>query len=351
MNISNAAHNLFDIELKSGWKVIEKIEKEKNATGSFFSVAYKVKKDDEICFLKAFDFAKFFNPDFPGRSIVDYMKEMIDAFKYEKDISNICKNNRLSKVAVVREAGEEEVLGYTIPVVPYLIFDMADGDVRKLIKFNNELDYAWKLKSLHDIAVGVRQLHSIDISHQDIKPSNILMFGDNSKIGDLGRAVAKLLDAPHKKLPFSGDFTYAPPEILYGYYEQDWSKRVRSIDSYLLGSMVVFYFSGISMSALLSNHIPTNLRWDKFRGSFEEVKTYLVEAFFNAINEFKDTLQNELLKNELINIVEQLCYPLPERRGHPKDIKSIGSSYNLERYISKFELLHKKFLYTMTNRN
>ena len=28
---------------------------------------------------------------------------------------------------------------------------------------------------------------------------NILMFGDNSKIGDLGRAVAKLLDAPHKK--------------------------------------------------------------------------------------------------------------------------------------------------------
>jgi len=306
--------------------------------------------NNEICFLKAFDFAKFFNPDFPGRSIVDYMKEMIDAFKYEKDISNLCKNNGLSKVAVVKEAGEEEVLGFTIPVVPYLIFDMADGDVRKLIKFNNELDYAWKLKSLHDIAVGVRQLHNIDISHQDIKPSNILLFGENSKIGDLGRAVAKIMDAPHKKLPFSGDFTYAPPEILYGYYEPDWTKRVRSIDSYLLGSMVVFYFSGISMSALLSNQIPINLRWDKFRGAFDEVKLYLIEAFFNALNQFTETLQDDLLKSELTIIVEQLCYPLPERRGHPKDIKSIGSNYNLERYISRFELLHKKFLYQLTKK-
>ncbi len=351
MNISNAAHNLLGLTLSSGWKVIEKYKKEQNATGSFFSVTYKVEKGDEICFLKAFDFAKFFHPDFPEQSVVDRMDKMISAFKYEKDISILCSKNRLTKVAIVKEAGEETVTGYTIPIVPYLIFEMADGDVRKLIQFNNELDNSWKLKSLHDISVGVRQLHNIGISHQDVKPSNVLVFEEESKIGDLGRAVTKVLEAPHSALAFSGDFTYAPPEILYGYYEQDWNKRVRAIDSYLLGSMVVFYFTGTSMSALLSTHIPKNIRWEKFRGAFEEVNTYLIESFFKAINQFKDTLQSDFLKDELVPIVEQLCYPLPDRRGHPKDIKLIGSNYNLERYISKFEYLHKKFLYTLTNKN
>lgn len=279
------------------------------------------------------------------------MDKMLSAFKYEKDISNLCQTNRLSKIATVKEAGEEIISGYTIPVVPYLIFDMADGDVRKLITFNNDLDNAWKLKSLHDISVGIKQLHSIEISHQDIKPSNILVFDKNFKIGDLGRAVSKVLEAPHSKLPFSGDLTYAPPEILYGYFEQDWTKRSRAIDSYLLGSMVVFYFTGISMSALLSNNIPKNLRWDKYRGAFNEVKTYLLEAFSLSIKQFKDEIEDELLKEELPTIVKQLCYPLPELRGHPKNIKSIGSNYNLERYISRFELLHKKFLYKLTHKN
>lgn len=351
MDNSNAAHNLLNLTLKSGWKVIEKIEKEDNATGSFFSVAYKVEREKEVCFLKAFDFAKFFHPDFPEETVVDRMDKMLSAFKYEKDISKICSDNRLSKVAVVKEAGEEMVVGYTIPIVPYLIFDMADGDVRKLINFNNELDNAWKLKSLHDIAVGIRQLHSIEISHQDIKPSNILVFDENSKIGDLGRAVSKVLEGPYSELAFSGDITYAPPEILYGYFEQDWTKRARAIDSYLLGSMVVFYFAGISMSALLNNNIPNNLQWTKYRGAFEDVKGYLIEAFSHSIDQFKETIKNEFLENELGIIVEQLCYPLPERRGHPKDIKQIGSSYNLERYISRFELLHKKFLFNLTHKN
>ena len=57
MDGSNAAQNLLGRTLLTGWKVIEKIKKEDNATGGNFSVSYKVTKDDEICFLKAFDIA------------------------------------------------------------------------------------------------------------------------------------------------------------------------------------------------------------------------------------------------------------------------------------------------------
>ena len=57
---TNAAHDLCGRTLLSGWKVIEKIEKSPHSTGAFFSVCYKVSMNGELCFLKAFDFAKFF---------------------------------------------------------------------------------------------------------------------------------------------------------------------------------------------------------------------------------------------------------------------------------------------------
>ena len=106
---------------------------------------------------------------------------------------------------------------------------------------------------------------------------------------------------------------------MYGYYEKDWHKRVFAIDCYLLGSMIVFYFTGISMSALLTKHIPRNFRWDKWRGSFEEIKPYIIDAFSKTLIEFNKAIENEYLMKELSWLVEKLCYPFPEKRGHPKE--------------------------------
>jgi len=136
---------------------------------------------------------------------------------------------------------------------------MADGDIRKRMHFVDELDVVWSLKSLHSIAVGLKQLHGIEVSHQDLKPSNILVFREESKIGDMGRSVSRRLPSPYDNLQFSGDKNYAPPEILYGFQEPDWFKRTYSTDCYLLGSLIVFYFTGISMTALLRLKIPDNL--------------------------------------------------------------------------------------------
>ena len=108
MNIEdNAAHNLLNLTLKSGWYVSEKLERGDNQTGSFFSVWYIVEKDGERCFIKAFDFAKFLTVSTPGSGIVDVMNEMLTAFKYERDLSNHCKNRHVTKVSFVKEAGGE----------------------------------------------------------------------------------------------------------------------------------------------------------------------------------------------------------------------------------------------------
>lgn len=341
----SAANNLQGRTLKTGWKVIEKITKDDNSTGSVFSICYKVKKDDKICFLKAFNFTPFFQlseQSGQNRSITDVIGDMINAYKYERDLSEHCKAGHVTKVAFVIDSGEEIIPNYSINIVPYLIFELADGDVRHNLQYSEKLDFAWKLKSLRDIATGLKQLHNVNVSHQDLKPSNILLFDMESKIGDLGRSMCKDIDSQYNKQPYSGDWNYAPPELMYRYFEQDWEKRVYATDCYLLGSMVVFYFAGISMSALLLNHIPDEFRWERYGGYFDEVKPYLIEAFDKSIIEFSNCIKEDYFRKELKQLVEYLCFPFPEKRGHPKAISSTGNSYDLERFITRFELLRRK---------
>jgi serine/threonine protein kinase len=346
----NAAQNLTGRQLKTGWAVLEKIDRPPGATGSFFSVCYKVEREGEICFLKAFNFSKFFavsEMESPGRSHVDVISDMIRAYQYERDLSEHCRNNRVTKVSFVREAGEEIVNGFTYSLVPYLIFDLAESDVRSQIAFSNDLDFTWKLGSLHDIAVGLRQLHRIEVSHQDVKPSNILLFNRKSKLGDLGRSICKNLDGPYNDKAFTGDNNYAPPEIMYGYFQPGWHDRAYAIDCYLLGSMIVFYFAGVSMSALLMKNLEPNFRVDFWRGKFDEIKPYLESSFVHSLDEFSACVHDEYFREELTKAVEYLCFPFPEKRGHPLNIAERGNSYSLERFVSKFELLFRRAEYAL----
>ena len=250
-------------------------------------------------------------------------------------------------MAFVLDSGEISISGHSFPVVPYLIFDMADGDVRKHLSATETMDYAWRFRSLHDLAVGLKQLHQVEVSHQDLKPSNILVFSKESKIGDLGRSMCRGVDGPYNRMDFSGDRTYAPPEILYGYYERDWTKRVCATDCYLLGSMIVFYFAGISMTALLRTHMHDGFGWDEWTGEYDEIVPYLDESFSNALDEFEQNIMKKEYSEKLRSAVEQLCTPYPDKRGHPYNISARGSNYSMERYVSLFDYLRKKAEYQL----
>lgn len=344
---NNAAESLLDLTLKNDWVVKRKVERTPDQSGSTFSVGYIVEKDEEECFLKAFDFAGFLSiasPSVGGDEInvVDVMNDMTTAFIYERDLSKHCEEKYVTKVAVVRESGQVFVEGNAIPVVPYLIFDLASGDVRKQLKFSSDLDNSWRLKSLHDVAVGLRQLHNIEVSHQDLKPSNVLVYSFESKIGDLGRSMCRDIDGPYNKKIFTGDWTYAPPEMMYRYYEKDWNKRVFATDCYLLGSLITFYFSGISMTALLRKHLPNEFSWEVWRGDFKDLVPYLENAFSNALEEFEKNIDKDYLRAELKTLVEYLCQPFPDQRGHKKNLNTQNNQYSLERFITQLDLLKRK---------
>lgn len=205
VSATDAANSLLGRKLKDKWHVKEKITPKEGSTGGVFGVCYIVTDGEIDAFLKAINFQPFFHMGH-GKPLVEILNDHTNAYKYELDLLMRCKNNRLSKVSTVLDQGEEFVEGYPIPTVPYLIFELADGDIRSHLSFKKDVEKSWKLKSLHDVAVGLKQLHSVKIGHQDLKPSNVLVFNEGiiSKIGDEDDGIAISHETGHQLLTRTG---------------------------------------------------------------------------------------------------------------------------------------------------
>lgn len=340
-----AAQELEGRILTSGWKVLRKIEKPaKQGTDvvNDFSVYYEVERNGVECYMKAIDFSRYMSIKTEGQKSTDLLEMMIKDFHYERDLSLHCQKRRVTKVAFVIESDEEEVDGYIYSIVPYLIFEKDDGDVRKLLAYNRKFDFAWKLRSLHDVAVGIQQLHNAGVSHQSLKPSNILLFKGNTKIGELGKALCPELDEACYDWEFKGDYNYAPPEVLYGYMIQDWKTRAYMTDCYVLGGLMVYYLTGGTMNGILFKYLPENFHPVHYTIPFDAVKGYLMDAFSQALQDIGISIEEGSIKERILNVIKHLCCPDPQRRGHPKTILSTDSNFNLERFVSELDYLSRK---------
>ncbi len=217
----------------------------------------------------------------------------------------------------------------------YIIFELAEGDLRKQLGKMARFDIAWILRTLHHVAVALKQLHTNGIAHQDLKPSNVLFFDAfGAKIADLGCADTqeKPSSSPRGRLPIAGDPSYAPPELLYRELPLDWKARRFGCDLYLLGSLIVFFFTGgasmtsLTLSRLNSAHHP--LRWPQ---DYRSVIPYVRDAFERVLEDVGNGISEDV-RIEVIGIIRYLCEPDPRRRGHPNDLG--GSQFNLERVVS-----------------
>lgn len=332
-----AASDLEGKILGDKWNVVKKLTK--SGTGGNFSVCYLAEFEGKEYFLKAIDFSSW------GRSanFIDEMSNKLNEFRYERDLSKYCKNQRVNKVVVIVDYGEEKIPGYIIEDVAYLVFEKADCDVRKFLDISKTTDLAWCFKSLKDIAIGLRDLHKVGVSHQDLKPSNVLVFNNESKISDLGRSMCVNLSSPYNEMIFSGDHTYAPLEVFYGYiWTEDWYLRNFMTDCFLLGNLISFYLTGSTITALMNKYIPNGINPFVYKGSFKAIETHLLNAYQNVISDVEESLPTIIDKERVKLMIESLCYPIPEKRGHPKVINSRDSNYNLDRYISELDYLRRK---------
>lgn len=267
-DIATPAQRLAGRELPNGWKVEELIDRPETATGGHFSTSYIVRSENgERAFLKAMDYTKALKSADPARAL----QTMTMAYNFERDILEKCRYRRLSRIVRVLDAGTLPALeGNPSSVVQYLVFELAKHDVRSFVDWGRDFDTAWAIRTMHQATAALQQLHSAEIAHQDVKPSNVLVFENGrSKLADLGRAFDRHSSAPHDNAVCAGDLTYAPPELLYGYVPQDWRVRRLGCDLYLLGSLVMYLCTEVSMTHLLFKRLNREHRFDRWGGTFE----------------------------------------------------------------------------------
>lgn len=338
-----AAEYLEGVELPNGWNVLERIPD--SGTGGNFGVPYIVEKIEgkhkHRAFLKALNLRRLAGePDFARA-----LERHITAFNFERDTLHLCKDRKLRRVATLLDAGQHIIPKSSLPVC-YIVFELAHGDSRKHLATLKAFDLAWTLRTLHHISVGLKQLHTHGIAHQDLKPSNVLIFeAFGAKIGDLGCADTQERPSlsPRGNERFAGDPSYAPPELFFNEISLDWKIRRLGCDFYLLGSLIVFFFTGgVSMTALWrsklhSSHQPANWPHD-----YRSVLPYVREAFERAFEEIEMIVPSGV-RTKIMETIRYLCEPDPKRRGHPEDLGI--SQFNLERVISTFDLLAAKAEY------
>jgi serine/threonine protein kinase len=226
--------------------------------------------------------------------------------------------------------------------VCYLIFEIAEGDIRKHRHALAQFDLAWCLRSMHNTAVGLDQLHYSGIAHQDLKPSNILVFPkEGSKIADLGRATDALTPFVNDTLHMPGDPGYAPPEQFYGFRITDDFERRKAADLYLLGSIFFFFFSDVAATPAIEAKLQRTVGINLSSMTFEAELPYIRNAFIEALNDLEKsvTVMAGGLTRKIMQIVEELCDPDPRKRGDTKRIGTVVSQYSLERYISRLNIL------------
>ncbi len=328
------AESLLGITLEGGWKVVEQITRGVDATGGNFSFGYKVEDTKgNLAFLKALDLSRALQAE----DLTMALQALTQAYNFERDLLKKCRERGLDRIATtIGEGNYRFPNGGPADVVPYLIFELAEGDARTQIDFSQRFDLGLRLRALHHIATGLWQLHKQEIAHQDLKPSNVLVFENHvSKLADLGRAAQSGATPPHEIYLIQGDPRYAPPELMYGQASENWCVRRQGCDLYLLGSMVVYFFAGTAMTPELLRNLPQRFWPGRWQGTYVEVLPMVRKAFGDAVEGIKRVVEPDY-REKIGDLIIQLCDPDVARRGHPRTRGNQALQYSMERYVSIF---------------
>ncbi len=345
---ASAAQSLAGMRLDRGWTVTELVPRRDRGTGGRYSVSYLAVHDSGARgFLKALDYSRAFTA--PDRVLE--LNRLTSAYLHEVRLLYRCAAKRLRRIVRAIDKGQVSVPGFQIGV-DYIIFERAERDLREQIDIVEQIDDAWRLRTLHQIATGLFELHGSGIAHQDLKPSNVLQFSrEDSRLADLGTSACRDMEGPYDNDTVPGTRAYAPPELLYSSAADNWDRRRFGCDAYLLGSMIVYLFTGCNATALLINNLAKEHRHDQWGDGFLSVLPYLRASFGAVLAQLTATFTVPLVSQELLTFVSELCEPDPTKRGHPANRNNKNNQYSLERYVSRFDNMAKRLEYSIFRTN
>lgn len=330
-------------QLRDGWTVTRRASQTDGGTGGNFSVCYLVERaSGEVAFCKVLDFQQALQAADPMAALL----QMTSDFQHEVASLEQCKNARMRRVILALESEAKPQPNLPMSLLSYIIFEPAVGDLRAVLPLVfQDNDLAFRFGLLHDATLGVGELHRARISHQDLKPSNILAVAGTGpqhvgKVGDLGRAIVQAHPHRFDAFVFPGDRTYAPPEYMYGHVPPSEDDRRRGTDLYQLGSLISFVLSGVAMPALVTSELDPRLRWNQWSGDYADIEPSLREATERAVELVVEALpdwSHASVRALLLN----LCDPDPTRRNALTGGGVNVSRFGLARVLSSLDRLRR----------
>lgn len=327
--------------LPGGWTVDRPLARAANATGSVFSTPYVVRdKNGHEAFLKAMDLSQSFGrPD-----MLAHMERTLRCFRYERDLVKKCADRKMDRIVRVLDSGEVLVDPTNqFSVVFFLVFEMAEGDVHSFLDLSAGIDTRWTIRTLFEVSIGLTQLHARQIAHQDIKPSNVIVFRDTgSKIGDLGKASSQGAAIDHDDDQWAGDGKYTPPELMYGFGSADWMTRRFGCDAYMFGALAVFLVTGLCVTPEIQDRLPPELCIGTFSGPYVDLLPFLRQATNELLLEVEMQVAEEI-RPGIMGMARELLEPDPTLRGH-RALRQIrhGNRYDLRRYTTELDVMLRK---------
>jgi len=176
-------------------------------------------------------------------------------------------------------------------------FPEASCDLFELI-YNRKCSNEDKIKMSIDIISGIKCLHENNIIHLDIKPENILIFGDNCQVCDFDTSIHLDEDKYFKVIswPISSTLGFVPPEISF---RPGFAIISRATDVWALGATLYELFTSeqfIPNSGLISLRIYQQtladiLLTDKFNEKLSKIEHAHVRSIIKSMLSFNVSLR------------------------------------------------------------
>ncbi|MES2696050.1 MAG: protein kinase [Verrucomicrobiota bacterium] len=336
--LNDVASNLLGRKI-GRWNVEKKLSGAAGQGGGGFSSGYLVRDDAGTKgYLKAINVHYAFQST--GKNFADLMNEITGDYIHERDLLKFCEGERMDRIVRAVDGDIYTEPGQFIPV-PFLVFEHCEkGDVARHSQMSAP-GLGWRLKIFQGAAVGLWQLHRHDIAHQDMKPANLLVFGDDiSKIADLGRSTRNQTGARFGSPGDAGDISYGPLELWYRVNHPDWAVRRKATDLFMLGGILAFLIGNVNLLSSTLGRLPssmqpkTRLNPGGWNGTYEDLIPALRKALCESVAEIVAPVREDL-RFRIERLLLWLCEPDPLRRGHPETVgQASGDRYSLERILS-----------------
>jgi len=337
-----------------GWLVGDRIIN--NDMTAKYALFYEVSKDGVNAIMKVLNYDKCLNANYldGAKDQNDLLAREAEAFHFETQLSKECAGSHMGNVIRYLDSGELKLEGYAVRNVAYIVYEMSEGKIGNFLKFSSKANFVAdlgllvdKLKSLHQVTKGVKQLHTHLIAHHNITPQSIEVFNTNSvfKVGGLQKSRTRqtVLNSPVAAKLFDGDYTFAPPEAFFGYKISEEMSTYYQIDTYMLGNLVVYYLSSMNLTTLINQKCPyTLIDWASKGAEYPQVLPDIRKAFYESLDEIKASICVKELRDPIVEIIEGLCNPDPEERGYPGGFARVQTNADLQRMLTKLDLLYRK---------